>query len=376
MKPPNPDRGLSRRRLLAAAGVSALPAASSPLALGGQEPSRRFPRVQVAADRVIRQVAGLRPYRPRGFVVRTEQLGAKLLVHNYGHGGGGVTLSWGTSRLAVDEVVASGARDCAVIGCGAVGLATARLLQDRGVRAVVYARAVPPDTTSNAAGAMWFPVSVYDDRDAGATTAAFREQFENACRWGNRHFQDMVGGQYGVRWIQTYFLFPQRPNAVPFPGGRGLYPEHRIEAGGVLTAPYAESFHTMLIETPAYLDAVRRDFYLAGGRIVVRDFRNRNEVAQLAEAAVVNCTGLGARELFGDRELRPLKGQLVILLPQPEIDYAYVSFSPGNLLYMFPRRDGIILGGTEVDGDESVEPDPAQTERILNGHAAIQRAVR
>jgi glycine/D-amino acid oxidase-like deaminating enzyme len=51
---------------------------------------------------VIREVVGLRPYRASGFVVDAEKIGNKLLVHDYGHGGGGVTLSWGTASLAID----------------------------------------------------------------------------------------------------------------------------------------------------------------------------------------------------------------------------------------------------------------------------------
>jgi glycine/D-amino acid oxidase-like deaminating enzyme len=56
--------------------------------------------VLVSPDREIRTVVGLRPYRPSGFVVRAEKLGEKLVIHNYGHGGAGITLSWGTSQLA------------------------------------------------------------------------------------------------------------------------------------------------------------------------------------------------------------------------------------------------------------------------------------
>src|SRR6186997_555707 len=91
---------------------------------------RRLGRVLVSADRIIRTDVGFRPFRPSGFVVRAETLGDKLLVHNYGHGGAGVTLSWGTADLAVEQVAASGRRGpVAVLGGGVVGLATARLLQ-------------------------------------------------------------------------------------------------------------------------------------------------------------------------------------------------------------------------------------------------------
>src|SRR5436853_4511066 len=63
---------------------------------------RHFAPVKVSRDRVIREVVGLRPYRAEGFVVDAERVGNKLIVHNYGHGGAGMTLSWGTASLAVD----------------------------------------------------------------------------------------------------------------------------------------------------------------------------------------------------------------------------------------------------------------------------------
>src|SRR5258708_1302239 len=103
----------------------------------------RLARVDVAPERMIRAVAGLRPYRPSGFSVRAGKVGEKFLVHNYGHGGGGMTLSWGTSHLAVEEAMRSGHKEFAVLGCGGVGLATARLLQRRGIAVTIYAKDLP-----------------------------------------------------------------------------------------------------------------------------------------------------------------------------------------------------------------------------------------
>jgi glycine/D-amino acid oxidase-like deaminating enzyme len=85
--------------------------------------------VNVDESRVIRTVAGLRPYRRSGFVVRAEALGEKRLVHNYGHGGGGITLSWGSSKLATELGLRGHSGPVAVIGSGVMGLSTARLAQ-------------------------------------------------------------------------------------------------------------------------------------------------------------------------------------------------------------------------------------------------------
>ena len=98
----------------------------------------------------------------------------------------------------------------------------------------------------------------------------------------------------------------------------------------------------MLVEPPVYLTAMVREARLAGARIVVRELQSREELRDLPEPVVLNCTGLGAKALFGDEELQPVRGQLTFLLPQADVDYIVIAGG----LYMFPRRDGILLGGT------------------------------
>jgi D-amino-acid oxidase len=105
---------------------------------------------------------------------------------------------------------------------------------------------------------------------------------------------------------------------------------------------------------------------------VIKEFRSRDEIARLSEPVVFNCTGLGARALFNDEKLIPVRGQLEVLLPQPEIDYCYLS----GRGYMFPRRDGIILGGTWDYENWSLEPNPEQTNQILTGHSEIMQGLR
>jgi glycine/D-amino acid oxidase-like deaminating enzyme len=356
---------------------AALIAARSALAF---DTKRHFAPVNVARNRIIREVVGLRPYRPSGFVVDAQRFGSKLLVHNYGHGGGGVTLSWGTASLAVDL-----ARDFliahkqsrpahfAVLGCGVSGLSTARLLQRRfqnGPGTVtIYAKDFPPDTTSNIAGAWWSPTSVFE-----TATAKFNEQFRGAARISNRAFQLLVGPEYGVRWIDTFELIRSEASLErELPGGNDLYPQLEIhrDPENYFGFPFVKQYSSMLIEPSIYLSALLRDFYIAGGRVVVKEFRNRQEIARLREPVIFNCTGLGSRALFDDEELTPVRGQLEILLPQPEIDYCYLSAG-----YMFPRRDGIILGGTWDHDDWSLIPNPEQATGILETHMQIMKNLR
>jgi glycine/D-amino acid oxidase-like deaminating enzyme len=340
-------------------------------------PDAKLARVRVSPDRVIRAITGLRPFRPSGFVVRAEKRGEKTIVHNYGHGGAGITLSWGTAQLAVEEGTKSEARDCAVLGCGVVGLSTARLLQLRGYHPVIYAREMPPLTTSNVAGGYWDPVTLFDRE---RITPEFRRQLGEAARFAIRRYQSLAGDPYGVRWLPVYSLSSRGPMAPAPPGSvygeiEALFPETQRLGPGQhpFGALYARKRYSMLIEPAIYLDALVRDFLIAGGRIVIREFHAVDEVAALGEGIIYNCTGLGARALFGDQELTPVKGQLVFLLPQAEVEYMTVG--PGDI-YMFPRHDGVLLGGTHDRNVWDTSVDPAVTERILRENAALFGAMR
>lgn len=321
-----------------------------------------LPPVNVSTDRVIRTQAGLRPYRAPGFVVRAEALGEKRLVHNYGHGGAGITLSWGTSKLATELGLLGHQGPVAVIGAGVMGLTTARLVQEAGFPVTLYAAGLPPDTTSNIAGGQWSPFGHYRESDV---TPAWRAQFAAALAYSWRRFQIMVGEDYGVRWLTTYTEDSGGPPSLLdayHPGSRRLGPaEHPFPVAELL------SFETMYVETSRFLRQLMRDIELAGGRFAVRRFASPAEIAALPERLVFNCTGLGARALFGDTELHPVRGQLAILLPQPEVRYAFT----GQAGYMFPRPDGIILGGTFERDEWSTAPDPADIAEIIGSHRRL-----
>jgi D-amino-acid oxidase len=126
-------------------------------------------------------------------------------------------------------------------------------------------------------------------------------------------------------------------------------------------------FATMMIEPATYLPALLADVRLAGGDVVVRRFTSPDELTTLPEPVIINCTGLGAAELFGDPELVPIKGQLSVLLPQREVDDAVLA----GELYMFARSHGILLGGTHERDVATLEPNLEAKQELVAGHMRL-----
>ena len=145
---------------------------------------------------------------------------------------------------------------------------------------------------------------------------------------------------------------------------------------------YAIERTEMRIEPSIYLDALMNDFLLWGGKVVIRKFETPADVAALSENVIINCTGLGSKALFNDPELMPLKGQLTVLMPQSEITYATnggarAPVTPdAGFVHMMPRTDGIVLGGTSLRDDWSLEVNEKERQRIVETHIELFNLMR
>jgi glycine/D-amino acid oxidase-like deaminating enzyme len=381
---------MNRRTLLKTGALAALgigPGACS---------SRRAPEVaprrspvqlalpDISWDRIIRTTVGLRPHRPSGFVLRAEKVDAKTIIHNYGHGGSGMSLSWGTGQMAAEMALEHVSRRAAVLGSGAVGLACARQLQRRGFEVVIYAMAVPPDTTSNMSFAGFTPTSGL--LEFRRRTPEWEEQFRRAVVIAYRQLQLLAGSRYGVSWIRSYTPTNDERAAS---GEIAILPKEAQNAQSLLQpgehpfpTKYAVESAFLRIEPSIYLDAVFADFHLFGGKVVLRRFDSIADVMALEEPLIVNCTGLGAKAIFDDQELVPLKGQLTVAVPQPEVEYGTngglsspVS-TPGIGIHMMPRSDGIIMGGTSEKGVWTLDVNEEERKRIVEGHIELFQAMR
>ena len=373
---------------LAGFGVSGCRTAGPvvPAAAAPHRPRLHLTPVAVSFDRIVRTTVGLRPHRDSGFVLRAEKAGAKTIIHNYGHGGTGMSLSWGLGVAVAELARETGERRVAVLGCGAPGLCSARQLQRRGYDVTIYAATVPPDTTSNMSLAGFTPTTALVTNDR--RTAAWDAQFLRAAEISYRELQLLVGRDFGVYWVDTYNgtddperrgqgggnnennyatdadLLPDylRPNRLRDVYGPGEHP---------FPTKYAVRSIALAIDPNKYMDALVRDFLLFGGKIVIRKFDTPSDFSSLTEPVIVNCTGLGSATLFGDTELVPIKGQLTLMAPQPGVDYRASGRLPGmeTGASINARSDGIVIGNLQVRGDSSLTPDPDVIKR--NVQAAI-----
>lgn len=243
--------------------------------------------------------------------------------------------------------------DCLIIGCGVAGLSSGIRLREAGYDAQIWARDLPPNTTSNVAAAVWYPYKAYPE--------------DLVARWSASTYAELARlldePSAGVLMRPGIEIFPY---AVGEPWWGAAVPNYRRAAPAELPAGYIDGyvFPSPVIEMPRYLPYLMQRFSALGGRIHTRALASLEE-ALASSALVINCAGLGARELVGDGSMLAIRGQ-VLRVAQVGIERFWLDdYGPQGVAYIIPRATDIILGGTAEDGAEQLAPDPAIAEGIL-----------
>ena len=348
--------------------------------------------LRAGTDRITQITVCTRPFRAQGPRLEVEQIGRKIIVHNYGHGGSGWSLSWGSSGIAVEKAVATGERDIAVIGCGALGLTSALLLQRAGARATIYAKDLPPNVRSSLASGLWTPDSRICLEEHA--TPEFKESWANMARRSFQTYQSLLGlAGNPVEFIDSYFVSDdpinlRRRGAPGDPRPKFAELQRELIADliprGEDFAPGSHPFQQrylrrnslMMFNISSYARLLMTDFVANGGRIEIAEFHTPGDFARLNEKVLINATGYGARALFKDESIVPVRGQLARMIPQPDVNYGLfyrgVSF--------IPRRDGMVfqvVGEDDYYGfdDSTTVPDRAEAELAVNTIAGLYKEI-
>ncbi|MEU3286125.1 FAD-binding oxidoreductase [Streptomyces longwoodensis] len=248
-----------------------------------------------------------------------------------------------------------------VVGGGVIGLTTAVVLAERGHRVRVWTREPAERTTSAVAGGLWWPYHIEPVESARAWALRSLEVYEELAARPSRTGVRLVEGVLGETdpaeveaWAAGRLPGLRAATAAEYPRGGGLWAR------------------LPLVDMPAHLPWLREQLVAAGGTVEVR------AVGDLTEAdapVVVNCSGLGARELAADPAVRPVRGQLVVV-ENPGIGTWLVSTdADGEPTYLLPQPGRLLLGGTAEEDAWSTEPDPAVAEAIVRRCAALRPEV-
>lgn len=370
---------MDRRRLLLL-GTGALTTAALPEIGRAQAPASSnstLVPIRLSPDQVFRTTVCLRPFRAKGPRIEAETIGRKLVVHNYGHGGSGWSLSWGSAEAAVRLAMQSSPRRIAVVGAGALGLTAALMAQRAGAEVTIYARERFPFVRSAFATGSWTPAS----RVAMAADVApdFADRWETMARYAWRMHQSYVGlAGNPVEWMDQYVV-----RGGGRPGPRPAYAD--IEPGflhldgrindivphgqPVLNDahPFAsdnvQRTNILTFNVASLSHQLTEDFLNAGGTFVPAEFHSLSDFSRLKEKVVINCTGYGARALCKDDSIVPVRGQIVWLAPQENAHYGFY-YSGVTVL---GRRDGVVVqdvGWNEMfgwnDDNETIDVNAAR----------------
>jgi D-amino-acid oxidase len=302
-------------------------------------------------------IAGLRPFRKETYRLEGQIIRRKLVVHNYGHGGAGITMSWGCAYEVVDIITRHQPRPkgqpVAVLGAGAMGLTAAMLLVEL-VEMVptVFAKKFSPHTTSDIAGGQWAPSKVaFRQNEKTKFQRILRKSFQEHHRRGSPFGVSPVIMNYSLNEIEHFKLVPR--DVVPPPARINL-PFEKLNRRGF-------AYKTLLVEPPRFLAKLYGDLQAKGVNFVQEEFNSEVDVLSVPANIIVNCTGLGSDAIWQDKNLVPIKGQLVKLPAQPNLNYLYSGSG-----YVFPRSDFTIVGGTEEYGFTDCEPDPERCAALVN----------
>jgi D-amino-acid oxidase len=253
--------------------------------------------------------------------------------------------------------------DVIVVGGGIAGLTAAVRLAEHGRRVRVWSRDEVTATTSAVAGALWWPYRIEPEAEVGDWSLASLRVYEELAADPGATGVRLVPGVHADTVLEGL-----GPWAARVPGLRRLAPDE-------VPGPYRTGLagRLPLVDMPVHLAWLRRRVEAAGGVFERRVVTDLGEAVAAGARVVVNCAGLGARELAGDTGMRPVRGQLVLVEnPGVESWFAAADGGAARTTYFFPQPGRLVLGGTAEEDDERLTPDPATAAAIVARCARVR----
>ena len=241
-----------------------------------------------------------------------------------------------------------------VVGAGVLGLTTAVRLAEAGHEVTVVARDGPLATTSAVAAALWFPYRVLP--------------YDRVLAWSRQSyvtFSALAAGapESGVDLCWGTELLRSDP---PDPWWAPAVPDLTVTRDVPPGYTCGWRFLAPVIDMPRYLPWLASRAVAAGATVAPSpvEFSDLTSLADLGPV-VVDCTGLGARDLVPDPTVTPVRGQVVVVDQVGVDEWISDDLDAHTLTYVVPRQSDIVVGGTADEDAWDLTPDPHTAEAIV-----------
>lgn len=309
-------------------------------------------------DEIIGTTVGIRPFRKSGVRIEAEKIKDKLIVHNYGYGGSGLTLSFGGSKQVLEILEEQNIlpQPIAVLGSGVIGLATAYDLLEKGYQVHLYSDNWSPNLTSNVAAGIWTPLNYPADLPIEK-----KNHHQLLQDLAESRFLKSTGSHpefSGVK-MMNYYAVKSETDQKPSQGKEvDLHFDNGMIKKGLQT-------YRIAIDGQLFME----DLFSKvknGAQLHQKHFENLDEILNLKEEVIINCLSLGSRELFNDQDFIPARGQMLYFKPQ-EIDYFLFqrTSEPHYFFFIYPWSDRLILGGIQEICEEEPVIVPEVIEKLF-----------
>ncbi len=246
------------------------------------------------------------------------------------------------------------AKKVVVIGAGISGLATAYILVQAGYHVTIIAQEFSPNITSNKAAAFWFPYHIRNDKRGiswCSESYEYYEQLSTNAATGVSMQKLVKAVKHGVQQTETTWYDFMPPHS------------YRCMDANELPVGYAAGYEAVvpLIETQIFLPYLQQQLVNSGVEFIQQSINNLQVYTQQYNF-VINCTALGARQLCNDESVIPVRGQVALLEPKENLS---LFLDNESSIYIVPRKDAIIVGGTYEEGIEDALTDPETIKQLL-----------
>jgi len=315
----------------------------------------------ISRQEIIGTSVGIRPYRSSGVRLESEWFQDKLIIHNYGYGGSGLTLSFGGAKKVFDilETQETSSKVIAVLGAGVVGLTTAYDLLEKGYEVHIYSDEWSPNLTSNVAAGIWtplsFPLDISEEKkDLHQQMLKIAEERFSKSRGA---FPEFVG----IKEMAYYRLITDQ-KASNTTDSREEVVVHFDN--GLIKQAYRS--YELAIDGKLFMEDLYAKVQSKGAVLHQGHFQSVEDLLHLKESTIINCMSLGSRQIFDDQEFIPVRGQLVYFQFQEGIDYLVSqSLNSDYFMAIYPWSDRLILGGAFEVGEETPFVIPEVIDQII-----------